>query len=275
MEESKNQEAPKMSSVEAEEFELSHTDKLVGIFSEPKNMFEKTAKFPSKTSDWVIPILIVIVIAILSQVVMMSNPEIKRSITEKAMERMEKQFKEAVDKGNMTQAQADEQINTMRDRMEQGGATQLIITSIGIPIATFIIFFIIAGVFFMLAKLGLKGDGTYKEAMVAYGLPHYIIVIQMIIMVIAALLFNKMFTGTSIGDFLNSDKTTIAGFLLSKLDVFSIWFYCVLGIGLSKMFKSNDVKKYVIAVLAVWVGFGLLLFFAAKALPFLGWFTGA
>jgi hypothetical protein len=276
MEEMKDQEAPKMSSVENdhEEFELSHTDKLVGVFSEPTATFGKMAKFPQKTSDWIIPVLVVIVIAILSQVLMMNNPAIKASIMEKQMEKMEKQFKDAVDKGQMTQTQADEQLETMRDTMSKSGTVQLIGTIVGIPIAVFIMFFIVTGVFMLVAKFGLKGEGIYKDAMVAYGLPHYITAIQMIVLVISALAMNKFFSGTSAADFMSSDKTTITGFLLGKLDVFSIWFYVIFGIGLAKMFKSDDTKKYIIAVIAVWFGFSLLFFALAKAFPFLSWFAG-
>src|SRR3989339_1828078 len=104
MEEMQNQEAPKMSSVEQEEFEISHTDKLVGVFSEPGITFGKMSKFPPKTADWVIPILIVIVIAILSQVVMMNNPTIKAAVVEKQMAAVEKSLSDAVAKGQMTQA---------------------------------------------------------------------------------------------------------------------------------------------------------------------------
>lgn len=274
MEEMQNQEAPKMSSVEQEEFELSHTDKLVGVFSEPNSTFGKMSKFPPKTSDWLIPILIVIVIAILSQVVMMNNPTIKAAATEKQMAAVEKSLNDAVTKGQMTQAQADQQLETMRDTMEQGGAMRMIGIFVGIPIATFLFFFIVSGVYLILAKFVLKGAGTYKEAMVAYGLPHYIIAIQMIIMVIAALAMNKLFTGTSVADFIGTEKNTIAGFLLGKLDVFSIWFYVVFGIGLAKMFKSSNTQKYIIGVVAVWLGFGLLFFALAKAVPFLSFLAG-
>ena len=274
MEEMQNQEAPKMSSVEQEEFEISHTDKLVGVFSEPGSTFSKMSKFPPKTSDWVIPILIVIVITILSQVVMMNNPTIKAAVVEKQMAAVEKSFNDAVAKGQMTQAQADQQLETMRERMEQGGVVQMIGVFVGTPIAAFIFFFIVSGVYLVLAKFVLKGEGTYKEAMVAYGLPHYISAIQMIIMVIAALAMNKLFTGTSVADFIGTEKNTIAGFLLGKLDVFSIWFYVVFGIGLAKMFKSNNSQKYIIGVVAVWLGFGLIFFALAKAVPFLSFLAG-
>ena len=37
-----------------------------------------------------------------------------------------------------------------------------------------------------------------------------------------------------------------SGFILSKVNPFSIWFYSVFGIGLAKLFNSDNVKKYVI-----------------------------
>lgn len=276
MDEMQNQEAPKMSSVENdhEEFELSHTDKLVGVFSEPTATFAKTAKFPSKTSDWISPILVFIVVLILSQIVMMNNPGIKRDMIDKTVTKMEKQFNDAVKKGQLTQTQADEQIEKMRDGMEQGGTMRIIGTIISIPIVTFIIFFIMAGIYLLLAKFALKGEGTYKEAMVAYGLPLYISAIQWIILVIAAFITNKYLSGTSVADFIDSDKSTIAGFVFGKLDIFSIWFYTILGIGLAKMFKSENTKQYIIAVFSLWIGLALLFFALAKAVPFLSFLEG-
>ena len=276
MEEMKDQEAPKMSSVENdhEEFELSHTDKLVGVFSEPTATFGKMAKFPSKTSDWIFPILVFIVVLILSQIVMMNNPGIKRDMIDKTVTKMEKQFNDAVKKGQLTQTQADEQIEKMRDGMEQGGAMRIIGTIISIPIITFIIFFIMAGIYLLLAKFALKGEGTYKEAMVAYGLPLYISAIQWIVLVIAAFITNKYLSGTSVAEFIDSDKSTIAGFVFGKLDIFSIWFYTILGIGLAKLFKSENTKQYIIAVFSLWIGLALLFFALTKAVPWLSFLEG-
>jgi len=276
MEEMQDQQAPKMSSVENEheEFELSHTDKLVGVFSEPSATFGKISKFPAKTSDWVIPVLVLIVMFILSQFVLRTNPEIKREIKEKGMVAIQKNLDDAVAKGQMTRAQADEQLNRMEDTMDSTGAIQMIGLIVGTPIVVFITFFVISGFFMLVAKFGLKGTGTYKDVMVAYGLPYYIAAISVIVMTIAALAMSKLFTGVSVADFIGSDKTTLSGFLLGKLDVFSIWFYVVFGIGLAKMNKSSDTKKYIITVFAVWIIFGLLFHFLAKAVPFLAGFAG-
>jgi len=272
MEETTNQEAPKMSEAEEEELELSHTDKLVGVFSEPGNTFAKMAVSGPKTSDWIIPILVVIVVAILSNIVMMSNPVIKLSIQEKQMAQFEKQMDEAVAKGQITEAQKEEQMNTIRERMDQGMSANLIFSILGIVIFTFISFFVVSGVFYLFTKLVLKGVGTYKEAMSAYGLPHYVVVIQIIVMVIVALVMNKFFSGLSVGEFMDVDKSTITGFLLNKIDIFSIWFYALVSIGYAKMFRSQDTGKYFALIFGIWIGFGLLMFLLAQALPFLKWF---
>jgi hypothetical protein len=272
MQETTNQEAPKMTDAEEEELELSHTDKLVGVFSEPGNTFAKMAIVGPKTTDWIIPILVVIVVAILSNIVMMSNPVIKLSIMEKQMAQFEKQFDDAVAQGQMTEAQKDEQLDAIRDRMDQGMAANLIFTILGIVIFTFISFFVVSGVFYLFTKFALHGSGNYKEAMSAYGLSHYILVIQIIVMVILALTMNKFFTALSVAEFMDMDKSTIAGFLLNKVDVFSIWFYAIVSIGFAKMFKSESTGKYFVMIFGIWIGFGFIMFLLAQALPFLKWF---
>ena len=120
----------------------------------------------------------------------------------------------------------------------------------------------------------LKGEGTYKHALVAYGLPAYIGIIQVIVMVILALLTDKLLTGTSVATLLGMSTKELGGFILSKIDPLSIWFYAVLGIGLAKMFNSNDTKKYVLAILGVWFIGNIILYFVAQAIPFMGRFIG-
>jgi len=160
----------------------------------------------------------------------------------------------------------------MRDRMEKGGILQLIGIIIAIPIFTLMFFFIVSGVLLIIAKYILGGEGSFGSAMAAYGLPFYVVALQIIIMVIAALVMNKFLTGISAADLMSADKSTLNGFLLGKLDIFSIWFYILVGIGLAKMFKSDNSSKYIIATLGMWVGFSLLFFLLAKIWPFINWF---
>ncbi|MCF6268770.1 MAG: YIP1 family protein [Melioribacteraceae bacterium] len=255
--------------LEEEEFELSHTDKMVGLFSEPASTFEKMAQAPTKVVDWLIPLLIFIVVLSLSTVIMQSNPTIKYSMIEKQTESIEKSFSEAVNNGSMTQEQADSQMEIIRERMEGGGLAMMIPQIFGIIIFTFLVFFIISGFYYGVTRLALNGDGTFSNAMVAYGLPFYIASVQVILQVIVAMLMNKMVTDLSIATFMDLDKQEFVGFLFSKVDIISIWFYVVVGIAFAKMFKSDNTKKYIGTIVGLWLGFSLLFFYLTNAIPFL------
>ena len=255
-----------------EESELSHTDKLVGIFSEPKTTFEKIAKYPIKSVDWVIPAIIMIIVAIIANIVMMSNPRIEYSVMEKQMEKIEKSFDEAVEAGSMSREQANQQLEQIQNNMEENQKAGRYMQVIGIVIYTFGALFIVSLVYWICCKFILKGEGEYNSALVAYGLPFYITIIQVIVMTILALATDRFYAGTSLAAILESDTSTFMGFVLSKLDVFSIWFYGIVGIGLAKLFKSNDIGKYVGLTYVLWVGTGLLFFGLGKAFPILKMF---
>ncbi|MGD8780161.1 MAG: YIP1 family protein [Ignavibacteria bacterium] len=275
MEEMKNQVTEEnQETSEQEDYQLSHTDKLVGVFTEPGKTFSQMAKFPAKATDWFFPLLIVVIVAFLANVLMMSNPRIKYSIIEKQMKGIEKRMNDMVENGQLSRAQADEQIERTRDFMENQQSTQMVFTAIGIVGGTFIIFFIIALFYWLLAKFVLKGDGGYSQVLSAYGLSSYITAIQIVAMVILAFAAGRFFQGTSLAAILESDTSTLTGFLLSKADVFSIWFYAVVSVGLAKMFKSESTGKYYIMVFALWLLGGLLFFYISQAVPFLRAFTG-
>ncbi|MCX7798525.1 MAG: YIP1 family protein [Melioribacter sp.] len=273
MQETKGHQPSDVAPEEPEELELTHTDKLVGIFTEPSKTFSMISAEGAKTSDWLIPLLILILTAILSNILMMSNPVIKSSIIEKQMKQLEKNLDEAVAKGQITESQKEEQLENIRERMEKGGLVYTVFNIIGIIVFSFLVFFIVSGVLLLFVKLILKGEGTYKDAMTAYGLPYYISVIQIIIMVILALISDKMFTSTSFAEFIEVDRASIAYFILKKLDPFSIWFYSTVSIGFAKMFKSSNTWKYFVLIFSIWIGFGLIFFLLAKVIPFLSAFS--
>ncbi len=202
---------------------------------------------------------------------MFSNAQIKYSMIEKQMEKMTQNFNEMVEKGQMPAEVADEQLEKIRENMDKniGGFSPMQI--IGTFIVIFLKLFIVAGIFFLFFKLFYKGGGNYKSSLVALGLPTYITVIQVVVMVLAALLMKKMFSGLSISDFLDLDKGTYKGYILSYLDPFAIWFYAIVSIGYSKLFKVDAVKSYA-TIFGLWIGFTMLLFVLAQYIPFLKFF---
>ncbi len=255
------------------EDEISITDKMVGVLTEPSSLFQKLSHQKPKVLDWVFPILFLIIVSSVSRFILMSNPQIKADAIEKQMALVEKNIQEAVDKGNLSQEKADEILEKSRESMEKGGSLQQILTVVGTLISIFLMFFILSAIFYLVAKITLGGTGTYSDAMVAYGLPFYILVIQIIVIIIISMSMNKMFIDTSVGSFLGMENNTLIGLLAHKLDIFSIWFYAVVSIAFAKMFKSENTTKYLITFFALWIGFGILMFFAGKAIPFMKLFN--
>lgn len=254
---------------EMPEQELSHTDKLVGIFTEPVSTFEQIAKFKPKTIDWLLPVLLMFIVVGIVQIVMMSNPIIRYDVIEKQITAMEKRLDESVKKGDITQTQADQQLNAMRDNMEKmGTGVFLVFQIIGIFVVGFIVFFIITAIYYLFAKFIFKDSGNYSSALVASGLTAYIGIIQMIIVLVSAMLTDRIFSDTSVASFLNIDKSSFTGWLLAKLDIFTIWSYIVAGIGFSKMFQSKNTGKYWGLIFGLWLLWSLLMFFIGDKLPF-------
>lgn len=246
--------------------ELTHTDKIVGVFSEPSTLFSKMALLPAKVTDWLLPLLALIVVSIVATIILMSNPEIKFEIQQQQKKAMQEQFDKMVKSGQMSQEQADEQLDKT---MEMFGNTAMMqmFSAIGMLVWWLFWFFVFTTLAFIIAKFILKGDGSYSQAMSSMGLPLYIAVLQSIILIISGLLMGKMLTGLNPAAFMGLEAKTLPGFLLSRLDVFSIWFYAVVGIAFAKMFKSDNVKKYVFTSIGVWLVFMFIIFGLAQAVP--------
>ena len=93
-------------SPETQEEELSHSDKMIGVFSEPASTFEKISKFPPKTMDWFLPILLLAVLVSIQQIVYRGNPDIAYQLRQKQMEAIEKRLDAQVESGQITREQA-------------------------------------------------------------------------------------------------------------------------------------------------------------------------
>jgi hypothetical protein len=246
--------------------ELSHSDKMIGVFTEPAKTFFLTSKFPPRTKDWVIPVLILFFIAAIIRIIAMTNEEVYFEAKKQGIERIEKM----VESGMMTREQADEAIDAIDQQMAfMNGPVGWVITIATTLIFGFIVIIIIVGIYYLLIKFLLKGEGTFSSALVAIGLTTYISILQIIIGGILTMLLGKMIMDTSLASLIGSDKTTVTGWLLAKVDPISIWGYIILGIGFAKMFKSESTGKYYLLVFGVWLIGMFILFQLAQAVPFL------
>lgn len=250
-----------------EETELGHSDKIIGLFSEPNLTFKKISDYPTKTIDWLLPIFLLLFIVVLSRVLIMQNPDLAFQIKQQQKESMEKGLNTAVEKKQITAEQKEEKLNQGLESMNK--PIFQFLGYIGIIIGGFIVFFLISGIYFLFARYALKGEGTYSAALVANGMTSYIGIIQIILATILSYIMGRLINDVSLASLLNSDKTTIIGYILSKLDVIFIWSLLVLSIAYAKLFKSESNGKYYGMIFGIWIVWSLFSFWLGKIVPWL------
>lgn len=248
-----------------EEFELEEPlgffDKMIGVFTAPASTFAEIAKQPPKVADWLIPLLISIVFAAAAQILMQSDENIARQMKEMQMEAIHESIAEKVESGELTAAEAEERMNMIESRMQSQGGLQAIGSIFGAVVGGFAAFFLIVTIYFLIAKFVFKDEGTYGSAMSAYGLAYYVIILQTIVYVAAALASGQMIFGTSLTAFAGIDIGTFEGTMATLVDPFKIWMYIVAGIGFAKMFKAQSSQKYIFAFIGLWIVFKVIVYF--------------
>lgn len=245
---------------------MSFIDKFIGVLVEPSKVFENVKIHGSKTVDWLVPILLLIVFTILSSWTIMQNPEIKAEIDAKQRSAIEANLDKAVKEGKMTQQQKEEQLEQI-EKFTSGPGMQ-IIQYISIAVFMFIFLFILSGVYFFIWNFVLKGKGYFAGAMSVYGLSSIISLIEVVIVAIISLLMVKLINGINLAAFLDIEKGTTLSYVLSKVNPFTFWWLYVIGVGLSQVFEVPK-QKSLVAIFALWLVYVVI----AKFIPFLSFGT--
>jgi hypothetical protein len=247
---------------------IAFIDKVIGIFTSPGDTMEKISQKPPKVLDWIIPVIIMIVIMFLSSWLTDQNASIKSQKNDYELKVTEKSFNMQVEAGALTQEKVDELLDNYYYAKQKDDPYKFIKLVGSLVFGIFLIFFLVNIIFFLLSRFILKGEGTYNNALVAYGFAYYILILQVILNLVLMLATEEYYLGFGLSNFFNVESFSFAEFVLRKLDPFVIWFYAVLGISLAKMFKSKDTTKFVISVFAVWIGFSLLFYYISTLSPY-------
>jgi hypothetical protein len=234
---------------------LSVLDKATGIITEPVKVFENIANTPKNSTDWLIPFIFLVVFAALSGLIMLQNPAVREEVKSKAHARMEKAFDKQVSTGRMSKAEAQEQLDKIEKNFDEGfgSITGMILQAF---LAIFIgasIFFVVVVYYFLLAKLFLNSPLDFDQVLVAYGMSGYILILNLIVCIILAFVFDRQFDSASLSNILNIQENGIAKFLLSKVDIFTIWALSVFVIGLGKLSKAKSYIGYAAIVFGSWI----------------------
>jgi hypothetical protein len=240
---------------QTEPFEdLSLSDAITGIFTEPRNTFEGIKK-SSKKNYWLIPILIFIVISVISRFMITNDEELYADIKTKQTEAVKKRLDEAVKDGKMSQDQANERMEQIDKGFNKSGPFFILSITLGPIIITFIMLFLKGLIFFGALKL-LKGAITYVQIITVLGLVSIIDSIQAIVDTVLAIITGRLFA--NIGPILLFSKDSLSdkmSLFTAHFDVFNIWYFFIVGIGLAVFadLKSKQTIPIVFVLWLIWV----------------------
>lgn len=234
---------------------LSVSDKFIGILTEPAATYENVRAAGARTSDWLLPVIVVALILGVGMFIRFSNPDMAAEM----MQAQTEAIQERVDSGEMTPQEADQAATQLENMKGVIG----VITAGGAAIGYFIVFFIIALLYWVVVRFAMQGDAAYGMILSVMGLSAWINAIDQLVSLLLTFITGRMFANLSPALLTDGDITAMAPKLLMLLNPIAIWAVYLAGIGFEKTANISRTKAMIAA-------FGVWLLFSAVSI-FMGW----
>ena len=220
-------------------------EKIVAIFASPGELFENVRLTGKTTSNWLLPMLIFIIVAILLNQLILTNP----SLVGQMGTLKHKGIDDAVAQGKMTAEQADKAAEFLRPDSMLFRIQQIV----GIALITPIALFLLALVYWLLGKWGMSANAPYMKVVEIAGLTFFISILETIVTTLLAYSMDSLFAVPNLALFVtNYDLQNKLHMALAKVNIFTIWDLTVVSIGLSKLFQRH-LPKVLVLVFALWI----------------------
>ncbi len=227
----------------------SFLTRATNVFASPPELYREVAALPPRTSSWLIPLLLSIVLAILVVFSLYNNPTLRQQAYDVQL----KELRKNVESGRMTQ----EQLDQYSERMESSGLGMfMLIGGGGAVVAIPVMFFGGALVLWLAVKVGMKFPGPYLKVLEVFSLASIIGLLGTIVTLLMMNLLDRLIAAPAASLLIleSFDSGNIAHRLLAAVNVFSLWESAVLGIGLAKISgKSTGTgMAYSYGLWAIW-----------------------
>ncbi len=234
----------------------SFLTRATNVFASPPELYREVAALPPRTSSWLIPLLLSVLLALLVVFSLYNNPTLRRQAYDVQLEAMKKR----VAAGQMTQ----EQLDQYSERMESSGLGMFMLIGGGTAtVAIPVMYFGGALILWVVVKAGMKFPGPYMKVLEVFSLASIIGLLGTIVTLLMMNLLDSLIAAPAasllvLGSF---ESGNIAHRLLAAVNVFSLWESAVLGIGLAKISgKSTGTgMAYSYGLWAIWAVIASLL----------------
>ena len=216
--------------------ELSFWGRLVNIFANPRLTFESLDRRPT----WFWPMLFMVVITVVSTQLMF--PMI-----------IEKQLEVLRQNPNIP----EEQLEVIKNQLASNSATQRVIMLVSQIIFTPLVFYVVLSfIFYFVGSVILGGDANFKRVLAGFSWSSLILVLGALILLPLGISKGTINISLSPALLLPADSVgTTLHTLLSKFDIFTIWFLAVFAAGFAVIYRFSMTKAYaaVGTLWAIWI----------------------
>ncbi len=215
---------------------MSLGSRLMNVFVSPGELFESLKSAQRSAANWLIPLVILILVSTISVFVVFDQPNIQQQFRDQMTKQLEKKIQE----GKLTQQQAEQS----RQFTEPSSTMFKVFGAISGVFGITAVTFILALVAWLMGKYALKGILTYGIALEIVGLAWMISVLGSIVTILLMVAMDSMYATPSLALLVKDyDVTNTAHKLMSQMNVFTIWYTAVIGIGLAKVSNASVVKS--------------------------------
>ncbi len=217
--------------------QLSVGEAISGTLTEPSETFETIAATPRR-NYWLVPVLITIALSLVSTFLFMGDAELVQSVMDKQKSKLEADFDKNVKEGKMSREEADKAL----DSINPESSFFKIAGFGGAVVGPFLILFILSVVYMVVLKIS-RAEFDFGNVLNVVGLSMVVGAIGNVLGMVISILMGRV-TGVGLGILFSEESVGTQMFsLLSKIDIFQIWFYLLVAIGLSKIARISIAKS--------------------------------
>jgi len=204
--------------------------RLFNVFAAPGELFDELRYSPVRHVNWLVPLVLSIAVGILFSTVAFSQPDLVAQV----FRQQEEALSARVEKGKITQEQADRALQGMRQF--QNPKFMMLMGSVGASIGGVVFLVILSCLLWLLTAKILGGTLSLAKAFELTGLAGTINVLGGLVTLMLVLLKGNIAAGPSAALLLGTgDQGSYLYQYLAALNVMTLWYLAVLSIGAAKL----------------------------------------
>jgi hypothetical protein len=228
---------------------MSLGDRFVNLFASPGELFQNVRTSPPTHTNWILPLVLLVVVTIAMTQVLLHNPSLVDQLTTMMRDGMKKGVEQAIRDGKITEEQAEAQFEMFRP----GSMLFLISSTVGPILWSLVRLFALGLLFWLVGRSAMNAAGTpYMKVVEVVGLTLLISALESIVTTMLMVGLDSIHATPSLALAVSGfDPMNTVHAALAKVNVFTLWILAVLSIGLARLFQ-RDFPKVAVLVFALW-----------------------